>query len=164
MVILHPRLRGLTDGLREGLISPCRDKSDRDTQRCSHTALWSSRERDRGIWTEKPHTVSSPDCLFKTCFKSLCSAPPALQEWAADGYGLRGCLEWAGWSPWSLLLWQFPDNLRQKSCLPRTWPSFSLTLTNLWVFTSLGNILTPTHIHFFCGINKSPAGKQQSDL
>ncbi|MEQ2301270.1 hypothetical protein AMECASPLE_034213 [Ameca splendens] len=63
----HLWLRGLTDGLRESLISTCRDKSDSKT-----VLLRRGAERETEASEQKSHTQAPKQTVcLKTCFKGL---------------------------------------------------------------------------------------------
>lgn len=86
----------------------------------------------------------------------LCSACP--QEWTTNGHGLQGCLEWAEWSPWSLLPWQFPDNMRQKKAV--CW-ELGLDFLYLWPASDFlplsGTSWHPVRYAYFVNRIRNPA-------
>lgn len=153
MLALHLWLRGLTGGLRESLISPCRDKSDRTMVLLAQRSAEQSRGKTEAFEQQSHTQPSRPDCLFKSRFKGLRSARPALRNERPVAMGSR-----VVWTFKMVTLISSPVTVsrrceREKSCLPRTWPSFFfhlLSLSSLFEFTPhRGNILTPTHARLF---------------
>lgn len=144
-LILHLWLRGLTDELRESLISPCTDKSDGYS--AAHTLLWRAAERTTGAFEQRSHT--QPPCQT-VCLK------PALRVYALLRLpsGMSG--QWP-WAPGLFGMAKMVTLISSPVTVSRQRETKKLSAENLaeifspsdqpvWFVTSLGNILAPSNV------------------
>lgn len=78
MLIVHLWLRGLAGGQREGVLSHLAQINQTNAAVLSHGSGEQQRGRWRHLNRKATHSLTAPDCLFKTCFTGLhallCSA------------------------------------------------------------------------------------------